>query len=265
MERESTPTLTQEQSKFFETSGKKHESPPRVKSPKEDILTSREKTTSEKIGRGVTNSSFVELKDDGKGVFKTEFYQNERAAYLIDRFLGFNLIPPTAVRVLDGEVGSMQEFIPDAATYNELEDDQADITKKHESDLMKMWIFDIIIGNFDRHGGNFLIQGNNLYAIDHGHSLEHNGPYFLEKITLDTSYWQFFDKELPQEMIESIKNFLERPEEQQILEELLVELFDQQYASACLKRIKIIGEMLVKNGRINKLQDGHYRYNIEIL
>lgn len=73
---------------------KKAESPPRVKSPKEDILTSREKISSKKIGQGITDSSFVEFKDDGKGVFKTEDYQNERCAYLIDRFLGFNLTPP---------------------------------------------------------------------------------------------------------------------------------------------------------------------------
>lgn len=251
MERESA--LTQDQSKFVENSGKRHESPPRVKSPKEDILTSREKTTSEKIGRGITNSSFVELKDDGKGVFKTAFYQNERAAYLIDRFLGFNLTPPTAIRVLDGEMGSMQEFIPDSLMYEELEDDY-DFMKKHRPDLMKMWIFDIIIGNLDRHGGNFLIQGDNLYAIDHGYSLEKNGHYFLENIDLYVGYYRFFDKELPQEMIGSIKNFLERPEEHQILEELLTELFDQQYATACLKRIKIIGEMLVKNGKISRPQ-----------
>lgn len=73
---------------------KKPESPPRIRSPKEDILTSREKTSSKKIGRGITDSSFVELKDDGKGVFKIEGYQNERAAYLIDRFLSLNLTPP---------------------------------------------------------------------------------------------------------------------------------------------------------------------------
>ncbi|OGN08397.1 MAG: hypothetical protein A3J46_06735 [Candidatus Yanofskybacteria bacterium RIFCSPHIGHO2_02_FULL_41_11] len=74
-------------------SANRHESPPRAKSPKEDILASREKTSSWKIGRGVTDSSFVELKDDGKGVFKTDGYENERAAYLIDRFLGINLTP----------------------------------------------------------------------------------------------------------------------------------------------------------------------------
>lgn len=83
------------QEAFIETSPKRRlESPPEIRSPKEEVLASREKLSSKKIGRGVTDSSFVELKDDGKGVFKTSGYPNERAAYLIDRFLGINLTPP---------------------------------------------------------------------------------------------------------------------------------------------------------------------------
>ena len=241
---------------------KKSESPPRVRSPKEDILISREKTRSEQIGRGVTNSSFVELKDDGKGVFKTAFYENERSAYLIDRFLGINLTPPTAVRMLDGEIGSMQEFIPDAKSWSEFQEEAyaigdygplpKSLSKKRRSDLMKMWVFDLIIGNFDRHSGNFLIQGDTLYAIDHGHSIKHNGSFFLEKMYLYNGYHQFFDEELPQELVEGIKNFLGRPEEQQILEDLLSELIGEEYASACLKCIQIIGGMLVQDGKITK-------------
>ena len=238
------------------------ESPPRVKSPKEEVLTSREKTSSRKIGRGVTDSSFVELKDDGKGIFKTEGYENERGAYLIDRFLGFNLTPPTAIRVLDGEMGSMQEFIPDAATFYELVDSQPrvsvdNINEKHKLDFMKMWIFDIIIGNNDRHDGNFLIQGDILYAIDHGRSLQYNRDEFLEYIDLGKGYKKFFDQEIPVELIEGIKFFLSRPEEQEILEDLLAEIFNRKYASACLKRIRTIGEMLIRDGKVNRPQ-GHY-------
>ena len=73
---------------------RRQESPVDFRSPKEEVLASREKISSNKIGMGVTDSSFVELKDDGKGVFKTEGYKTERAAYLVDRFLGINLTPP---------------------------------------------------------------------------------------------------------------------------------------------------------------------------
>ena len=167
--------------------------------------------------------------------------------------------------MLDGEIGSMQEFIPDAMMFYEVERDFTSteggydsFLNKHRTDLMKMWIFDLITGNSDRHGGNFLIQGDILYAIDHGYSMGHDDRDFGKSIYLYNGYCQFFDEQLPQELIESIKNFLERPEEQQILEELLIELFDKKRAVASLKRIKIIGEMLIKNGKIIEPQDNNY-------
>lgn len=173
--------------------------------------------------------------------------------------------------MLDGEMGSMQEFIPDAKTFSEVKRDATEggydsLLNKHKADLMKMWIFDIIIGNSDRHGGNFLIQDDTLYAIDHGYSLNHQGPSFQHKIWLNHGFRKFFDEQLPQELITGIKNFLERPEEQQILEELLSELFDKQYASVCLRRIKTVGEILVKNGKISRPQgDDYWAYEISII
>lgn len=163
----------------------------------------------------------------------------------------------------------MQEFIPDAETFCEFqensEDDYAKVIEKYRPDLIKMWIFDIIIGNTDRHGGNFLIQGDTLYAIDHGYSLKHTGTAFLTRLSLYSGYKEFFDEEIPGELIEGVKSFLERPEEQEILEDLLSELLDREYASACLKRIKIIGDMLIKDGRLNETPSNSMSNFIEIL
>ena len=72
-------------------------------SPEEEVLTSREKTKSSELSGGCNKTIFVELKDDGAGVFKPKdgekkgirygveagtYYKRERAAYLVDRFLG---------------------------------------------------------------------------------------------------------------------------------------------------------------------------------
>ena len=245
---------------FAETPSKKRtESPPEMRSPKEEVLATREKTLSKKIGRGVTDSSFVELKDDGKGVFKTELYQNERAAYLIDRFLGINLTPPTTIRNLDGEVGSMQEFIPDAKMLYEIEQDQKseyDFRNRHREEFMKMWVFDLIIGNQDRHGGNFLFSGDVLYAIDHGHSITKNGEKFISEMKTYTVQSGFFGEEMPTGLVQSVKKFLENLEYQQILEDLLEELIGKEYAIACLKRIRLIGDMIVKIGKIEEPTSG---------
>jgi len=247
-----------------ETSPKRRlESPPEFRSPKEEVLSSREKTLSKKIGRGVTDSSFVELKDDGKGVFKTELYQNERAAYLIDRFLGINLTPPTTIRNLDGEVGSMQEFIPDAKMLNEIVTwaDYNSFREKHREEFMKMWIFDLIIGNTDRYESNFLFSGDVLYAIDHGRSLSNNEKeVFFQRINDYTIQNDFFGEELPTGLVQSFKKFLESPEYQQILEDLLEEIYDKEFAIACLKRIRFIGGMIVKTGKLERPDDSNNYY-----
>jgi len=234
------------------TPNKYRESPPNIKSPEEDILASREKTLEVRIGRGVTNSSFIELKDDGKAVFKTVYFENERAAYLIDRFLGFNLTPPTAIRVLDGQIGSAQEFIPNAKAFFEFDVSEInELEKSHRLEFMKMWIFDIIIGNEDRHGGNLICQGESIFAIDHGHSITIHGSEFVNIIRVSyAGYTSFFDEDIPLEIVQPIKNFLDTPKEQNILLELLTELYDHELASACIKRIRIIGELLIRDGRI---------------
>lgn len=181
---------------------KKSESPFEIKSPQEEVLASREKISSSKIGRGVTDSSFVEFRDDGKGIFKTELYNNERAAYLIDRFLGINLTPPTTIRTLDGETGSIQEFIPNAEIFEEIKfqkkSDYDEFMEKHKEEFMKMWVFDLIIGNFDRNISNFLFSDGRLYAIDHGHSLTHNyEDNFLKRITTHNGFESFLVKNCP--------------------------------------------------------------------
>ena len=240
---------------------KRTEPPPDIKSPKEEVLASREKVSSKKIGRGVTDSSFVELKDDGKGVFKTQWYKTERAAYLVDRFLGINLTPPTTIRNLDGEIGSMQEFIPDSETFLEMkfqsESDRDDFVRRHRDEFMRMWVFDLMIGNSDRHFGNSLFSGDVLYAIDHGHSLDHYKKDFLEKIERITGcygskYDSFFDEELPLNLVQRIKRFLENLEYQQILEDLLKEMIGKECAAACLRRVRFIRKMVVETGKISK-------------
>lgn len=240
------------------TPRRKAESPPELRSPKEEVLASREKSSSKKIGMGITDSSFVELKDDGKGVFKTELYSNERAAYLIDRFLGINLTPPTTIRDLDGETGSMQEFIPDAKMYAELRLDEESneeehaFVEKHKEEFMRMWVFDMIIGNLDRHGGNFLFSGDDLYAIDHGHSLSKNEfEYFSREVNTYSRSRNFLDQELPVSLVKSIKNFIENSAYQQILEDLLEELFGQEVAAICLKRTRVVGKLIVEKGKIS--------------
>ncbi len=249
-----------------EKTRKKYESPPSVKLPKEEVLETYEKSSEKKIGYGVTSASFIELKGDGKVVFKTEDYRGERAAYLVDRFLGFNLVPPTVIRRIDGREGSAQEFISDARPAAELpfEDFHALYRGDAQSQKMiEMWLFDTMIGNTDRHGNNFLIDNDKkIYAIDNGRSFgEYGGFYgklyqfeglFKNRDWLMRGAKNFVDKQLPENVIIKMKKFLENTDGQEILENLLGEIFSEETAQTAIERICYVADMVVKNGIIPK-------------
>lgn len=111
--------------------------------------------------------------------------RRERAAYLVDKHMGNHAgAPPTAYRALDGRVGCLQLYVP-GKTAAELGlekvgkyGDRESTLKDHVSEDARrpLALFDQVIGNLDRHGGNFLVvpsssSGQVLVPIDHGLSL----------------------------------------------------------------------------------------------
>lgn len=122
-----------------------------------------------------------ENKDIKRALSIPNFYSREKAAKIVDEFLGFNLVPPTLIAKLDnGDLASMQYFIePEIArTRSELMDTdvlEAIDMQKSES-WLKMAIFDWIIGNWDRNINNILQKESDpeeVIAIDNGSSWCH--------------------------------------------------------------------------------------------
>src|SRR3989344_9403444 len=229
-----------------------------ISSPKEEVLESRETSSERKIGHGVTDSSFIELVDDGKAVFKTIDYKAERAAYLFDLFLGLKLVPPTVIRKVNNREGSAQEFIPDSTVGGECSMHELSLCQEK---LMKLWVFDLIIGNKDRHNGNFLLKDGEVYAIDNGRSFGYRSytGNFRRKIILNPDYRNrsvrdshltFFGQDLPQNLIDLLKSFSENVKEQEILQDLLGEMVGREVARSVIRRIKTISTLLTKKGLI---------------
>lgn len=244
--REDEKIKEEEAAESIHLTRKKYESPQSIKSPEEEILASREKKSLEKIGYGITDSSFVELKDDGKGIFKGSDYKNERAAYLVDRFLNLRLTPPTVIRKIDGKIGSIQKFIENTSTANSMDRERVEFIEAYKNDLIKLWIFDLIIKNRDRHGGNLLVKGDNIYAIDHGFSFNYENDYneIKEHCGYYDPYTSFYDTPLPQDIIDNFKRFNDTPELKEILRELLTELLGKKTADTCIQRIEYITKIM---------------------
>ena len=104
----------------------------------------------------------------------TDRYAYERAAYLVDRMLGLNMVPVTVLRKLGGADGALIAWIEDA--INEIERSEAEIGPDDPRELFcqqaVMRTFDALIGNDDRNWGNQLFTPVNwrLHLIDHSRS-----------------------------------------------------------------------------------------------
>lgn len=112
--------------------------------------------------------------DPGRNVVFSDTYQNERAAYLVDRLLGLGMVPQVVVRAIEGQRGALVAWIPDALTESEVR--KQGLSPKdprvlgHQEDVMRT--FDALIGNVDRNLGNQLITTGDwkLHLIDHSRS-----------------------------------------------------------------------------------------------
>lgn len=102
----------------------------------------------------------------------------EVGAYQIDKLLGWDVVPPTALRFDEnGAIVSAQESAGKRKGWNDNEDwlkkvartrDKTKMEKRSYSDFMKIALLDYILGQQDRHSGNFIVNKvtGHVAAID---------------------------------------------------------------------------------------------------
>jgi hypothetical protein len=233
-----------------------------IETLQEKILETREVTNSRALDGGGYTSMFVELKDDGAGVFKPAnsevayrehaeagtYYKRERAAYLVDKFLGFNLVPPTVIRKINNQDGSFQEFIPDAKTYSECQFSDSEEDREQiqgdtwRSEAIKLWIFDYIIYNSDRNKGNLLIKNGKISVIDNG------GTFAADKLDRVVD---FYNVSIPEEIKSNVAHLISNEQNQNALKTLLSELLSPGEVEAFFFRVKAIGKIMAEKGKIS--------------
>lgn len=173
-------------------------------------------------------------------------YKRERAAYLVSRFLDLDLVPATALRVIDDEIGSIQQFIPETKSAFEVCFSGGGL-KGYNSELMKLWIFDFIVRHCDRQPLNVLLKDKKIYAIDNSFSFSfHNRPLYFR---------EFYDAEIPEDLRNKFKNFLQDINKKENLRGLLNELLTEEEAESCFKRIEYIGALIADKGIISKSEE----------
>lgn len=101
---------------------------------------------------------------DLKEAVPDNFYVREAAAYELDKMLGIDLVPPTIIMDIDGDVGSAQYFVK--ARDGALTSWRSEVPVNQ---LTKAALLDYLIFNLDRHENNLMVDAdNNLILIDNG-------------------------------------------------------------------------------------------------
>ncbi|RME86870.1 MAG: SCO1664 family protein, partial [Anaerolineae bacterium] len=131
--------------------------------------------------------------------------RREVAAYLVNRALGWHLVPPTVLRE-DAPYGpgALQAFIEHDPEYHYFTFSPADRAR-----LRPVALFDLLVNNADRKGSHILIEQdtNRLYLIDHG-------LCFHVEDKLRTVIWDFAGEDIPPELLpplEHLRNALSDP------------------------------------------------------
>lgn len=100
---------------------------------------------------------------------------SERAAYVVARMLGFNNIPPTVLRELDGKRGTLQLWLEGMETHAELLERRAEMSPDWVDQMTAIWVFDNLLFNADRHPGNILIDPEGrVWMIDHTQTFQYD-------------------------------------------------------------------------------------------
>lgn len=163
--------------------------------------------------------------------FPSGLYKREYAAYLVSNYLGWELVPPTVLRVDEAiGYGSLQLFVPPVygSNFFSLRDD-------YSENLRLIALFDWVTNNADRKGGHcFLAKNGGVWAVD-------NGLSFHEEHKLRTVIWDFAEQELYPWMLNDLTKLeLELNQRDSKLLAQLLELLEESEIESFKNRIRNI-------------------------
>lgn len=196
-----------------------------------------------KMGDTVFNAAYKPIKR-GRHSGYWESYEAEVAAYQLDKLLGLNMVPPTVVRRVESDLGSLQLWVNGCKTFKSVQQ-QMPSSAEFSHQISRMKVFDNLIYNDDRNAGNFLVDSDwNIVLIDHSRA-------FLSRKDLlkgDSKLPVSFDRKL----VERLKAL--RFED---LEASMKDLLDKGQIESILVRrdklLKLLDELIKKQGEARTL------------
>ena len=126
------------------------------------------------------------------GVYRgfQESYKTEIAAYELDKLLKMDMVPPTVGRQLEGKNGAAQLWVENVTDLQADTPPGASKRADWENQLVRMTIFDDLIGNRERTRGNMLRDDAwNLILIDHSRAFGTDTELHHKLTRIDEGLW----------------------------------------------------------------------------
>ncbi len=160
---------------------------------------------SEELGVGVTNPLLCRLDPSdpvGSLVFKAippgrhrgfwDSYRSEIAAYELDKLLELDMVPVAVERYFRGDPGAAIMLLEPVESWEDLIAAAAKPADPQgwARQVIRMQMFDNLIGNEDRNAGNLLVDPAwNLLLIDHSRAFSDDTDLLYEMGRIDRGLW----------------------------------------------------------------------------
>lgn len=147
-----------------------------------------------------------------------ESYRTEIAAYELDKLLKMDMVPPSVEREVQGTPGAAQQWVENIVDATGPEPADAKSRAHWDAQLVRMAMFDNLIGNRERNKRNMLRDDLwNLILIDHsrafglGTELRHKLP------RVDDEYWAKIEALTRSQLDAALRDWLDASEIDAIL------------------------------------------------
>ena len=120
----------------------------------------------------------------------SESYRTEIATYELDKLLKMDMVPPSVERQIQGNKGAAQLWVENVVDGTDPTPPPPPEKVHWEAQVVRMTMFDSLIGNRDRNRGNMLRdRAWNLILLDHSRSFT-AGTELLQKLNrVDEGFW----------------------------------------------------------------------------
>ena len=114
------------------------------------------------------------------------------------------MVPHSVIKAYKNEVGSLQDWVSNTTKSDKT------LEKYAPEYVWKAGLFDIIIGNCDRHSGNWLTIKDKPILIDHGYSMPVAADGSPRSVILSRFAYKIWGQKIPQQLLPEIAKLKDR-------------------------------------------------------